>query len=417
MTKKSLFFLILTLCSLHLFGQVLQEVIPPDFIKSVSLRGVGNDSYVPFVQKGDGIILEFDDLYGDEVDYYYRIVHCDSQWKPSDLSKSEYIRGLDEQRISDYKNSLNTLQIYTHYTLSLPNERTALKLSGNYMIEVLDKDYELVFSRKLVVFEPLANVEVYAKRARDMKDIQQKQSVQFIVNTAGYQIDNPTQNIKIVVLQNHQWNSELTNLKPQFTAGYNLVYKYDKETSFWGGNEYFNFDSKDIRTSTDRVYASKTEDDGFHSYLYPDEVRADQIYTYYPDINGNFVIRTMQGQDSTIESEYVWVHFSLQDYFEVQNRKVHVYGAFNNYTVNDQTLLEYNKLSKTYQAAFYLKQGFYNYTYVVENPDGSIDKQSLNGSHFQTENTYSILVYYRKFGDRHESLIGFGEGNSSYITD
>jgi hypothetical protein len=111
------------------------------------------------------------------------------------------------------------------------------------------------------------------------------------------------------------------------------------------------------------------------------------------------------------------VHFSLQDYFEVQNRKVHVYGAFNNYTVNDQTLLEYNKLSKTYQAAFYLKQGFYNYTYVVENPDGSIDKQSLNGSHFQTENTYSILVYYRKFGDRHESLIGFGEGNSSYITD
>ncbi|PKP41953.1 MAG: DUF5103 domain-containing protein, partial [Bacteroidetes bacterium HGW-Bacteroidetes-13] len=113
MTKISSFILILTLCGLNLFSQALQEVIPPDFIKSVSLRGKGNDSYVPFVQKGDEIILEFDDLYGDEVDYYYRIVHCDSEWKPSDLSKSEYINGLDEQRISNYKNSLNTLQIYT----------------------------------------------------------------------------------------------------------------------------------------------------------------------------------------------------------------------------------------------------------------------------------------------------------------
>lgn len=417
MIKKSIGILFLALSTFKLFSQPLQEANPPNFIKSVTLYAAETGSFTAFVQKGDPVVLEFDDLYGDEVDYYYRIVHCDSEWRPSDLSKSEYINGLDEQRITDYKNSLNTLQIYTHYTLSLPNDRTSLKLSGNYMIEVLDNNYEVVFSRKLVVFEPLANVEVYAKRSRDMKDIQQKQSVQFIVNTAGFPIDNPTQNIKVAVLQNHQWDSAISNLKPQFTAGYNLVYKYDKEASFWGGNEYLNFDSKDIRTSTDRVYASKSEDDGFHSYLYPDEARANQIYTYYPDINGNFLIRTMQGQDPSIESEYVWVHFSFQDYFEAKNRKVHVYGAFNNYAVDDHTLLVYDKESNAYQVSLYLKQGFYNYAYIIENPDGTIDKHSLDGSHFQTENTYSVLVYYRKFGDRHDSLIGFGEGNSSFITD
>lgn len=416
MTKKSFYFLILTIYGLTFYGQST-EIYPPDFIKSVGLHGVNNDNFVAFAQKGDPVVLEFDDLYGDEVDYYYRIIHCDSEWKPSDLSKSEYINGLDEQRIPDYKNSLNTLQIYTHYTLLLPNDRTSLKISGNYMIEILDRAYDIVFSRKLVVFEPLVNVEVYAKRSRDMKDIQQKQSVQFIVNTAGYLIDNPTQNIKVVVFQNHQWDSAITGLKPQFTSGYNLIYKYDKESSFWGGNEYLNFDSKDIRTSTDRVYASKSEDDGFHTYLYPDEVRAGQVYTYYPDINGNYLIRTMQGQDAAIESEYVWVHFSLQNDFEDIKRNIHVYGSFNNYAVNDHTLLAYDNESNTYLASLYLKQGFYNYTYVMENLDETHDKHSLNGSYFQTENTYSVLVYYRKFGDYHDSLIGFGEGNSSYITD
>lgn len=32
-----------------------------------------------------------------------------------------------------------------------------------------------------------------------------------------------------------------------YTVGNDLIYKYDSETQFWAGNEYLNFENKDIR--------------------------------------------------------------------------------------------------------------------------------------------------------------------------
>ncbi|MDT8415799.1 MAG: DUF5103 domain-containing protein [Flavobacteriaceae bacterium] len=398
-------------------AQPLQEIVPPEYIQTVEFRSPESGLNLPFFTLGDAFELHFDDLYGDEADYYYSLVHCDRNWYPSDLTKVEYIKGVDEQRITRHENSLNTLQMYTHYVLKFPNEKTALKLSGNYMLQILDRDFNLIFSRKLVLVEPLLPVEVYVKRSRDMRTISQMQVPQFTISTATYQVDNPTQNIHVQVLQNHQWNSVRAIEKPQFTSGYNLIYRYDNELAFWGGNEYLNFDTKDIRSSSDRIYATQTSDDTYQTFLYPDEARSTDLYTYYPDVNGRFVVRTLQGRNVDIESEYSWVNFTLKDFFEANDKEVHVYGAFNNFLLNDETKMFFDNTTGTYKARLYLKQGFYNYTYVVKNKDASIDKTLLNGSHFQTENIYTVLVYYRRFGDRHDSLIGIGEGNSQYITD
>src|SRR5699024_2814329 len=112
-------------------------------------------------------------------------------------------------------------------------------------------------------------------------------------------------------IKNKNLKNSIHDLTPQYHMGHKLVYRYDKEAAFEGGNEFLYFDSKDIRTTTVRI-KNIDLDNIYNIYLYPDGIRAHDVYTYNPDINGHFKITTRQGDDPDIESEYVWVHFLLK---------------------------------------------------------------------------------------------------------
>ena len=64
-----------------------------------------------------------------------------------------------------------------------------------------------------------------------------------------------------------------------------------------------------------------------------------------------------------------------------------------------------------------MKQGFYNYKYVIEREDEQVDLNTISGNFHFTENTYLILVYYRNFGDLYDSIIGVGSVNSQNISN
>ena len=143
---------ILLLITPFMFGQTMEEVNPPENIKSIIFKGENDDQF-PVVQIGESIFLEFDDLLANEQDYYYKIIHCDYDWKPSRLLKSQYLKGIDNQRILDYENSYTTLQPYSNYKLTIPNENVGVKVSGNFILEVYNSGNDLQFSRKFVVFK------------------------------------------------------------------------------------------------------------------------------------------------------------------------------------------------------------------------------------------------------------------------
>ena len=147
--KKSL--TILLLATIHLlFSQVENEVAPPFNIKTISFIQ-NNQNAIPIFQLGSGFQLQFDDLFGNEADYYYEIIHCDYNWNLTQIPKNEYLQGFDNQRIQNYNNSFNTLQIYSHYTLSIPNQFTQqLLISGNYILKILNDSKQVVFSRKFI---------------------------------------------------------------------------------------------------------------------------------------------------------------------------------------------------------------------------------------------------------------------------
>lgn len=416
---KSIYILVLALMIAQpkIVGQEATEVVPPNYIRTVIFNGNSEFSGTPIIQLGNGLNLEFDDIIGDEANYYYTIEHYNYDWTPSDLSKSEYLEGFDDVRIKKYTNSFNTLQLYSHYTLQIPNEGTqGLKVSGNYMLKIFNEAEELVFSRKFMVYKPIAQVAVEIKKSRNLALIHSQQVVNFSVSSPDMILKNPKENVKTVIMQNNNLKTAIYNVEPQYSIGSDLIYKYDKATSFWAGNEYLGFDSKDLRAATVSIYKIEVID-LYHHYLYPTDIRANEPYTYNPDINGNFVVRILQGNKDDIEADYIWTHFSLQTNEPIKGGEIHLYGAFNNFVLDNSTLLTYNTRTGNYETARLFKQGFYNYKYVLLQKDGTLDESFISGNYAKTENQYTVIVYYRSPSARYDHIIGVGTGNSINITN
>jgi hypothetical protein len=411
------------ICFILVFGWTInthsqvEEKIEPSYIKTIQFRGSTDQSQLPILQLGEPIQLSFDALNGDEADFYYVIDHFNFDWTPSDLSKGEFLDGYDDVRIYEYENSFNTLQIYSNYRLRIPNKETRrIKKSGNYMLSIYDDDSNLIFSRKFMIVEYLTNVSVEIKRSRDFKYIGQKQVVQFSINSPNLLITNPKQTIKTLVLQNSNLKTAITNLKPQYTIGTELIYRYDKEASFWGGNEFQNFDNKAIRGANSSIrYVDLI--DVYENYLYTDISRKDRPYTYNPDINGNFVVRALYVENQNIEADYARLYFNLQFFEDIGDKEIHLYGNFNNWTIDESTYMVYDEESDTYSNYRLFKQGFYNYKYVVVDRDGSIDEGAICGNFWQTENEYTVIVYFRDLGARYDRIVGLGRANSANITN
>lgn len=399
------------------WGQAVEQA-EPDYIKTIQFNGNTDQAQLPIIRLGESLRLTFDDIIGDESDYYYTITHHDFDWRESILSKNEFLQGFDDVRIETYENSLLTLQIFSHYMLTIPNrETTAITKSGNYMINIFNYDRELIFSRKFLVIEQLAGVEVAVKRARDLRVVETEQVVQFTINSPNLLLINPKQTVNTLVLQNSDWNTAITDLKPQYTLGNSLVYRYDREASFGGGNEFNSFDNKDIRAASNGV-RRVDRNELYEHYLFTDIPRKDRAYTYNPDINGNFLINNINSQrNQNLEAEYVWIHFALQFYDDLDGREIYLYGNFNNWNLSEENRLRFDPESESFKTKVLLKQGFYNYKYVLVNPDGSLDPGGVSGNFWQTENEYTVVVYFREQGGRYDRIIGWGKGNSTSINN
>ena len=413
---KKTFFLLILLVFQNLVSQEI-ETNSPYNIKTISFVQNGINA-LPIFQLNDSFQLQFDDLHGSEDNYYFKITHCDYNWKKSQLTQNEYLNGFDEQRIQDYVNSQNTLQVYSHYRITFPNRFVQLKVSGNYLISILNENKELVFSRKLILYEDMVSVPMQIKRARNVRDLQFKHNVDFAVKSNVINFQSPLQNVKVLLLQNGKMNNVITNVKPQFTIANDLIYKYDKETQFWAGNEYLFFENKNIQSSGNNISFINSNGGLYNSHLFTNNARAFIPYTYFPDYNGNFIVKNLVSQNPEIESDYAWVYFSLLKSQLDNGNSIYVTGLFNNYAISDENKMEFNSKSGLYEKAIMIKQGFTNFSYTIINSAGKLDEENaIDGNFFQTENNYIALIYYRENNQRYDRIIGKGSCSSVDITN
>lgn len=243
------------------------------------------------------------------------------------------------------------------------------------------------------------------------------QEVNFKILHPNFTINNPRDEVRVIIQQNGRWDNRNTELKPLFIRQDELAYEYNRENLFDGGNEYRWLDLRSTRFAADHVETISFYDPHYHFTLFPDRFLSKKSYFYKDDFNGKYYIDVRENRDPEIEGDYVYVHFKLPVPEPYIDGDVYINGGLTDWQLSHKAKMEYNIQTRMYEQTLLLKQGFYNYQYLfLENGKPHAEVARFEGNNGQTENDYIIFVYYQSISDNYERIIGVNIANSLKYT-
>lgn len=373
------------------------------------------------LNSSETLSLDFDQLTSEQDYYQYTLIHCNANWEPSGMAKTQTLAGMGFESINNAMFSSATLMQYTHYSVAIPGENTKPKISGNYLL-LLYRNFnekDIVISRRIMVLDSKGGVDMKTIQSRqvELRPTHQEVDFNFVLNNNTYPIPNPYTDLKTVILRNGEWMNPITDLKPQYVTGSTYNYQYQIGNQFEGMNEYRFFDIRSFRLSTAGVKQRLNIANQKHIILITDQTRRFDRYSRWADYNGRYLLDNKDIPNSgnaPMESDYCFVHFSVKSDEDLKNKKVFVYGELSDWSILPDFQCFYNADNKTYEAVIPLKQAYYNYVYAVQDiSTGEIDFKHFEGSHYETENNYMVLVYHKNQTMGYDELIGYGLQNTS----
>lgn len=400
----------------------IQDAVYAPRIKTVQLYPSGNQLGLPVIalNGGDRLELHFDDLDGNVKNYSYTFQLCNADWTPAVLSAFDFIKGFSQQRINTYRISSIAFTRYTHYQAVVPGNNCAPSRSGNYILKVfLNGDTaNLVFTKRMMVVENQCSISAQIQQPfnGEIFRLWQKIPLQVMLSDR-VQVINHLQQIKVTILQNNSWRTALPNVKPTFFSGRKLDYNTENEIVMPAGKEWRWLDLRSFRLQSDRVERASYSTRSTEVFVKPDVNRGGQRFVYYRDINGMYTIETSENINPFWQSDYATVYFTYipPDRAPLANKDVFLFGELTNYNTDDSAKMIFNNEKGAYEKTLFLKQGYYNYNYVtIEQNDKSrrLSFEFTEGDYWETENNYTILVYYRALAGRADELIGVTNINS-----
>ena len=351
---------------------------------------------------GDILHIGFDELSHDYHRYIYRLEHCEADWTTSDeLFESDWLEGFNNNVIEDFDRSINTTVDYTHYRLSIPNDKCRLKMSGNYRLHVIEEDLdEEVLTVEFMISEEAMTLSMAITTNTDIDTNLSHQQVSFGLKYGNLLVTDPQEQLQTVVMQNCREDNSRWNVRPTAVIQNGLEWTHCQDLIFDGGNEYRKFEVLDPSHPTmgiDRIY---WDGRNYQAFPFVDEPRPN--YLYDEDANGSFLLRNSDNRESETTSDYVWVNYRLKTPYRPDGDIV-IDGRWT--TEDPETyMMTYDETSGLYTASILQKLGYYSYQYLL-------DSRPLpsEGNFYQTENGYQILVYYKGTGERTWRLVAFSQ--------
>lgn len=395
-------------------------------IRSVKLFKAGDQSASPvlFLGQPDQLELHFDDLDASIKQYYYTLQLCNADWTAAQLPAFDYLKGFITQRIQHYRASSGVQTRYMHYQALLPERNSGPTRGGNYLLKVFlnDDTAQLVFTRRLVVVNKRVAVsaQVLQPFNGNLFLTHQRLSIGVTPQQMPMNAFSP-QEIKVVITQNDQWIRARTLDRPTIYRGNFYEYSDEEQTLFAAGQEWRWFDLRSIRLRGDRIQRIIDSDTSARTdiFIQPDTERAGQLYLFYRDLNGKYLIENIDQAQPHTQGEYGWVHFSLRPAGgrRYGGKDVFVTGEWSGFELTDEYKMDFDANLGLYTKAIYLKQGFYNYGYLTRSQttaDPTLSFENTEGNYWATENEYSVFVYFRPFGARADELIGYTRVRSGF---
>ena len=401
-----------------LFGQV--DKIMNSNIQTVLIFPKGKPLALPVIglNTQDELLIQFDDLSANYQQYYYTIELMDMHMQPVALNPFDYTRGLTQNNIRDYTISSIAQQSYYHYSFTFPTASCRPTKSGNYLMKVYrqGRPNELVFTKRFFVVEQEAPIIASIQEPFDETMSKSHQKIQLQLDVKKIQLLQQ-ELLHVAVLQNTRYNDMLMSNAPSFIRGNQLEYNADRDFVFPAGKESRWLDLQNLRFKTERIAAIQQLGYGSRIILKPDQSRAMLPYFTFRDLNGQFMISNTELIRSEDQNDYAQVLFT---YLPIngqpfQEKSLYIAGALTGNALDTNALMQWNSASKQYEKWLNLKQGYYSYNYILrdnQSPNPLHDFMWTEGDHWETENSYTIFVYYRAPGSRYDQIIGYSSLNS-----
>ena len=419
MRKLILICLCFPLCAL---AQEVTHIVQPDIatlrvrLLQEALENANSPTRPYLILEGDCIDgsdptntleISFDELSHDPQQYTYTVTHLNANYTPSDLMSSEYLSGFTTQDIDTYDHSLNTQQLYTHYSFTFPNEQMQITRSGHYALTIYqDGDPENVVAVAVFsVLKPVVSVagQVTSNTIKEIAGHYQQLDL-----TVTFPANTRNDEYFIAVQQNNRWDNLVYAPAPSYREPNKLKWLNNASLVFEGGNEYRHFDTYSVYyagTGIDRVRYGQGE---YHAFLDINRSRRQGVYTHAYDANGQRLVNAERTEDSDTEAEYMWVHFSLPVEAPLMDRSIYVGGDVFYNRLTSENRMSYDPDTKTYWLTALIKQGGVDYQFwEVEDRTNKITLRNTEGSYWQTENEYTVFVYYHPLGARTDELVGY----------
>ena len=416
--KNSILVFLLLVSSVNLFAQEPDKIYRSN-IRSVKLTVAGDQLAYPVIRlnSGDQLELHFDDMDADVKYYSCTFVLCNADWTPALLSQFDYMKGFSNVRINTYRNSSIALTRYTHYTSSLPDRNTTPTRSGNYMLKVfLNGDTsQLAFTKRFLVIDTKVTASATVLQPFNPTYYKTHQKLQFTVNVQNIKPSNIFQQIKVVILQNNRWDNCIRNVQPTFTRQNILEYNTEADGLFAAQKEWRWVNLTSFRLQTERIEKADYSNKSQTLYVKPEGERNSLHYMYYRDANGMYELRNIEQNNPYWQGDYatVWFRYSTPGRQPLADKDIYLFGELTNYETSETNRMIFNAETGMYENKQLLKQGMYDYIYIAKDKKTKqLSTDITEGNWWETENNYTVLVYYRELGGRADELIGITQVNS-----
>jgi len=379
-------------------------------IKTILLFKEKNELSEPILEleSSNALTLMFDDLNQNGRSLYYTIVHCDADWNEDGTFQNDYMTGFPENSLRDYSYAVNTRTPYIHYDLNIPNKDISLKISGNYLVKAYDySDADTpLFQKGFSIAEPKVKLHLQYENLTNRGQRQQQQ-LKLSMSHTGLNVTDPYKDFKIRIEQNSHRLPEVAMPTPTFITGSSIDYSQPTKNIYYGGNEFKSFDIRTLEYAAQGVSIVDLEANGYHVLLNNAEIRAGKPYLYEKDLNGKYFIdyRTKFDRKHT-EADYVQVYFTLPKDEPYPNATLYVYGQLSDWSIYNSHAMVYNQDRRAYELTLTLKQGVYSYMIIAVDDKESFNAGLVEGNFSETENSYSVFVYFRSPRDRWDRLVG-----------